>query len=285
MKGLPINFSILLILAFVSVSHLHAQEIPNPGFENWTGNTPDGWLANNPPGFQAVSSSSDAHTGSLSARLEVVDFGFPLGGAISSGTDGLGFAVSQRYEALNGYFKFSPQSGDFFDIFVQMWIGGVQGTQIGDGRLSVQTAVADWTQFSAPIDYSQSGTPDLCTVQIQVAAQSNFGGVAHVDDLEFGAATDVEQIEGNPVSYSLMQNYPNPFNPSTLIEYSIPEESFVELNVYDILGNEIATLVNEQQPAGNYRADFNANTKPAGLYFARLTSNEFTKVIKMTLLK
>jgi hypothetical protein len=244
-----ISTCLTILFVFLFASVVNAQNpIPNPVFENWTGNNPDGWFANNPPtGPSPVTPSSDAHSGSLSARLEVVDFmGFPFPPAISSGIDGLGFPVSQRYEALNGYFKFSPQSGDFFDVFIQMWVGGLQGTQIGNSLLSIQTAAADWTQFSATIDYLQSGTPDLCTVQIQVGALNNFGGVALVDDLEFGAPTDVEQIEGNPVRYSLMQNYPNPFNPSTNIEYSIPSESYVELKVYDVLGDEVATLVNEQ---------------------------------------
>ena len=96
----------------------------------------------------------------------------------------------------------------------------------------------------------------------------------------------INEIENTtPEDYALLQNYPNPFNPTTNIEYSIPEESFVELKVYDLLGNEVATLVNEQQHAGVYRADFTADNLPSGMYFARLTANEFTKVVKMILLK
>ena len=110
--------------------------------------------------------------------------------------------------------------------------------------------------------------------------------MGYVDNLSFtGPATGVDQIDGLAQDYNLKQNYPNPFNPSTKIEYSIPEESFVELKIYDILGNKISTLISERQPAGSYRADFNGNNKPAGLYFARLSANDFTKVIKMTLLK
>ena len=289
MKSLPIYFSISLILAFVSVSHLLAQEIPNPGFENWTGNNPDGWLANQPPtGPAAVTPNSNAHSGSLCAQLEVVEwsgFSFPV--AISAGADGLGFPVTQRYEALNGYYKFAPQPDDFFDVFIQMWEGGLTGTQIGNGSFSTSDVAADWTQFSVPINYTDPGTPDLCTITIDIFPLLSIGGIALVDDLSFGAASDVELIENGliPGQFELKQNYPNPFNPSTQIEYSIPEESFVELKVYDILGNEVETLVSEQQPAGVYRADFNANNKPAGLYFARLTANGFTQVVKMTLLK
>lgn len=97
--------------------------------------------------------------------------------------------------------------------------------------------------------------------------------------------TDIEQISGLPESFNLSQNYPNPFNPSTKIEYSIPEASFVELKVYDILGNEVATLVDEEQSAGSYRADFSGSDVASGLYIAKLQAGNFSKTIKMSLLK
>ena len=112
-------------------------------------------------------------------------------------------------------------------------------------------------------------------------------GVINVDGTTYydGLTSSVEQISELPNDYMLSQNYPNPFNPSTNIEYSIPAESFVELKVYDVLGNEVATLINEQQQSGVYRVDFAADNLPSGMYFARLTANEFTRVVKMTLLK
>ena len=88
-----------------------------------------------------------------------------------------------------------------------------------------------------------------------------------------------------PDNFNLSQNYPNPFNPSTKIEYSIPEASFVQLKVYDILGNEVAELVNEEQSAGTYRADFTADNLASGFYVAKLKAGNFTKTIKMTLMK
>ena len=95
----------------------------------------------------------------------------------------------------------------------------------------------------------------------------------------------VESEDQIPTQYSLSQNYPNPFNPSTKIEYSLPEASYVDLKVYDILGNEIVTLVNEEQSAGTYRADFTSSNLSSGFYIARLIVGNQVKTIKMSLLK
>jgi hypothetical protein len=94
-----------------------------------------------------------------------------------------------------------------------------------------------------------------------------------------------EYLAGNNTEYKLIQNYPNPFNPSTKISYSIKEVGFVTLKVYDILGVEIATLVNEQKTAGSYEADFNAANLPSGMYVYKLQSGSFTDVKKMLLTK
>ena len=112
-------------------------------------------------------------------------------------------------------------------------------------------------------------------------------GVINADwyDWNLSFTTDVEQISGLPQNFNLTQNYPNPFNPSTKIEYSIPEASFVQLNVYDILGNKVAELVNEEQSAGSYRADFSGAGLSSGIYIGKLQAGNFTKTIKMSLLK
>jgi hypothetical protein len=85
--------------------------------------------------------------------------------------------------------------------------------------------------------------------------------------------------------YSISQNYPNPFNPSTTINYSIPKSSCVKLRVYDILGNLIAVLVNEEKSKGNYSIEFNASTLTSGVYFYTLQSGDFSKTKKLILLK
>ncbi|MCH7770810.1 MAG: T9SS type A sorting domain-containing protein [Bacteroidetes bacterium] len=85
--------------------------------------------------------------------------------------------------------------------------------------------------------------------------------------------------------FKLFQNYPNPFNPSTRIQYAVSSRQFVSLKVYDVLGNEIAVLVNEEKPAGTYELEWDASRFPSGVYFYQLRSGSFVQTKKMILLK
>jgi hypothetical protein len=108
-----------------------------------------------------------------------------------------------------------------------------------------------------------------------------------IADISFDPTTGV-QYENNLFNYRLEQNYPNPFNPNTVIRYSIsPGDAiqFVSLKVYDILGNEVATLVNEEKPTGSYEVKLNASTFSSGIYFYRLTVGNFSSVKKMIYLR
>ncbi len=86
-------------------------------------------------------------------------------------------------------------------------------------------------------------------------------------------------------TYELYQNYPNPFNPSTVINYQLPTNGQVNLKVYDILGREVATLVNERENAGSYSVKFNGSRLASGVYFYRLTAGNFVSVKKLVVLK
>jgi plastocyanin len=86
-------------------------------------------------------------------------------------------------------------------------------------------------------------------------------------------------------NFELKQNYPNPFNPSTRINFAMPNASFVNLKVYDAIGNEIAVLVNEEKQAGNYYVDFEASNLSGGIYFYQIRAGSFIETRKMTLLK
>jgi len=97
--------------------------------------------------------------------------------------------------------------------------------------------------------------------------------------------TDVEDLELIPTEFALRQNYPNPFNPSTTITYHLPKTANVELKVYDVLGNEIATLVDEEQPVGIYNVQFTMNNFCSGVYFYKLTAGDYISTKKMILIK
>jgi hypothetical protein len=104
------------------------------------------------------------------------------------------------------------------------------------------------------------------------------------------AEEDPEQIK----SFQLGQNYPNPFNPSTKIKFTIPHSpllggdgrgGLVTLKVYDVLGNKVATLVDENKPAGTYEVNFDAGNLPSGIYIAQLRAGNQINTIKMSLVK
>ncbi len=97
--------------------------------------------------------------------------------------------------------------------------------------------------------------------------------------------TEVKNPVYQPSVYTLYQNYPNPFNPTTKIEYQLPELSKVKLTIYDVLGREVTTLVNEEKPAGTYEVDFDGTNLPSGVYFYRIESGSFSDTKKFILLK
>ena len=105
-------------------------------------------------------------------------------------------------------------------------------------------------------------------------------------DIDAGGVTSVIEISGTvPSEYSLEQNYPNPFNPTTNINFSISTSEFVTMKIYNALGQEVATVVNEFLNAGSYNVNFNAEYLASGMYIYKITTNSFVSTKKMLLLK
>lgn len=97
--------------------------------------------------------------------------------------------------------------------------------------------------------------------------------------------TNIGDDPSNLASFKLFDNYPNPFNPSTTVRYSIPEASFTSIKIYDALGNEASSLVNENKQAGTYEVEFNASNLSSGIYYYTLQSGSFNETKKMILMK
>jgi len=103
-------------------------------------------------------------------------------------------------------------------------------------------------------------------------------------DGSFSYSEEIE-VELNPTFFELFQNFPNPFNPVASIQYAISGNQFVTLKVYDVLGNEVAILVDKEMQPGNYEVEFNALSLTSGVYFYSLQAGEFYDVKKMILMK
>jgi hypothetical protein len=97
--------------------------------------------------------------------------------------------------------------------------------------------------------------------------------------------TDVENTKLPVSEFKLMNNYPNPFNPLTTINYSIGKEGRTKLTVYNLIGSEVAVIVDENKPTGNYSVQFNAGTLPSGVYFYKLESGSYSATKKLVLMK
>ena len=125
--------------------------------------------------------------------------------------------------------------------------------------------------------------------QLTKTSESLISGAIYFDDLravkKIDGTTSVDEQNIIPDEFLLLQNFPNPFNPHTLINYQLPVGGNVSLKVYDILGNEIKTLVAGYKPAGKYTVEFNAAGLPSGVYFYRLRVGNYTDTRKMILMK
>jgi hypothetical protein len=104
-------------------------------------------------------------------------------------------------------------------------------------------------------------------------------------DGSYSFSKTVEVNLHTPAHFELNQNYPNPFNPSTTISYSVPNASQVVIKIYNVIGKEVSTLVNESKPAGNYQVKLDAKDLPSGIYFYKIQAGNFSDVKKMILLK
>ncbi|MDP2038283.1 MAG: T9SS type A sorting domain-containing protein, partial [Ignavibacteria bacterium] len=161
---------------------------------------------------------------------------------------------------------------------------------------------------SGPFNMAPGDTQEVIFAQIVTSSTSRLGSISYLKYLAkyvkdfymngmFAKTTDVEKENELPTLFSLEQNYPNPFNPETTIRYTIPKSSQVTLKVYDVLGREVTTLVDEFKQAGKYYSQFSIlNSSPrstrvgagqlsSGVYFYILQAGEYISTKKMVLLK
>ena len=154
---------------------------------------------------------------------------------------------------------------------------------IAQNHISI-SVLSNGGEKQSSANYMIVGTAGQISVDIITTSnyqvQSGFWNVFYQDVI-----VDVEDDEVLPIVYKLEQNYPNPFNPSTIIKFAVPERCIVFIKIYDIIGSEVQTLVNEEMDAGLYQKDFNGAGYASGIYIYRMQAGNYISTKKMMLIK
>ncbi|MCL6100535.1 MAG: T9SS type A sorting domain-containing protein [Bacteroidetes bacterium] len=157
----------------------------------------------------------------------------------------------------------------------------VGGAEIPGGVYVSRNDGNNWTKITNGLSVEQVGSLAIASNDY-IFAGTDGGGVYRSINTSTSKAYNDKFI---PATFILMQNYPNPFNPSTSISYEVPRSSFVTLEVYDVLGRKMSTLVQEEKATGKYSIRFNADGLASGIYFYTLRADDFIQTNKMTLIK
>jgi hypothetical protein len=280
----------MLFLLVVLTGGIALGQIPNADFEMWTMGNPDDWNTSNAQGIAInITETSMAHSGGSAVQGVVATFGggFPWPPVIISGTDARGFPVSTQHPAVHGWYMTDLLAADGLFIAVAM---NHADSAVGAGGILITANTATYTEFVVNITYIYPQVPDTCIISATILGTGGglpqIGSGFYLDDFSFGPASAVDESEEVlPETYALLQNYPNPFNPSTTIEYAIPRAGHVLLTVYDLMGREVARLVDREQGAGSYRIDFDGSALSSGVYFYRLQAGGFSQVRNLVVVK
>ncbi len=215
------------------------------------------------------------------------------------------FALRGTFTDLNSF-----PNVDYFGVYIQVdgestrrYISNITNDSSGTNYV-YSDAPPTWTLFSNAYNTGLVKLDSLKGKKIRIIfefdsdADSAIGSGLQIDNVVIYSPLPVsvkdENLNNSPLSFKLEQNYPNPFNPSTTIKYTIPASlnpnkggTFTQLKIYDILGNEIAVLVNENKSAGNYEVKFDAGKYglSSGIYFYQLKAGNFVQTKKLILMK
>jgi len=309
--------TIILLTTFVCITVNANAQIPNHGFEDWytVGNCiePTSWhsfysLFDTTGSYCPVTRSTDhfpESIGSYSVRIANdttiwntgVEPGRFLGWGMLLSTkldDKPLFPITGHPTSLCGYYKFLPENGDTMTINIFL---SDNGSDVSAGHLKSNIPAADWTAFNIPL--SSYTAADSARITLSAAAEPKNGvgvrgnSVLYVDNLSFDilitSVTD-KPADGIPGTFYLGQNFPNPFNPSTSISFDIPWAVNVKMDIFDITGYTIRTLLDEPKVAGSFEVVWNGtddtgNTVASGLYIYRIQAGDFVQSKKLLFFK
>lgn len=195
---------------------------------------------------------------------------------------GVNSGIKMLSHPLQSLYSFEWYDGYYVDSSYWSWLnyGSIQNEYISDVAGPVTIPSIDFIninpQDSVVFYFTFALGDNESEVAAQISeAQTKYNLITDVNDEDFSKLDD----------FTLNQNYPNPFNPNTVISWNVPFDSYQTLKVYDVLGNEVALLVNEYRTAGNYSINFNASNLSSGVYYYKLTAGNFTQTKKMILMR
>ncbi|MFN0158632.1 MAG: T9SS type A sorting domain-containing protein [Bacteroidota bacterium] len=234
-----------------------------------------------------LQSKTSAQGDTLQVRNLSLQASGPLPVVHSTGTDPSGFVAADWFNTL----AYANTGGSATRLPSAIGLTNMTNLNDPDPRplpgSEPTTAGVEFTNLNAlaggwfvPTTYRGAFDPSLPMNQQWTAGWTNF------DPQNTSYVTSVSEVGGNvPDRFVLGQNYPNPFNPSTVIELSVPTTGEVTLLIFNILGEQVATLVDQELNPGNYRAEFGGSSLSSGTYIYRLSSNGYTEIRKMVLMK
>jgi hypothetical protein len=179
------------------------------------------------------------------------------------------------------YYQLQISTSPYFDSY--FWYGLVN---YGDTNvISLTNIISNRIEVNLNDYYEDSIVCPYWRVRYKSNINGSWSPWSNPGLIIIEVTTGLNDNKNLSINFNLEQNYPNPFNLSTLITYSIPSTQIVTIKVYDILGNEITTLVNEEKPIGKHEIIFNAKNLSSGIYFYRMQTSDFTETKKFILMK
>jgi hypothetical protein len=291
------SFSVIFILFTLFAAGTVPAQIPNGGFESWTDSEPDDWFTTNePPEFVGLIPFTPAHSGNFAIRGEVLNFlGYPFPPQLLANEGNMsGFPISANYTGISGWYQLHDTApGNVLYISAIMLYADASDTiAVGAGTCLLGESSSAYQYFSADIYHTPVlPEPNRCQIIVTLADTATgfpaIGAWYVLDELELytGIGISYDHPENTPGIFTLGANYPNPFNPVTMIPFTLDRAGTVRLQVYDISGKLLTTLIEQWLPAGKHQVPWYAASVAAGVYFCRLSDGRRERTRKMVLIK
>jgi hypothetical protein len=284
------KFAPIFILCILLLSNAAKAQIPNQGFENWVTDAdsnlnPVGWETTNSYPLVNVAPVSPGFQGNYAMRVRTIDAGLAFPGIAMLHT---AIPFGGRPTQFTATFRSTTVGGDIAYIIIGLMKGDSVVASVDSCTFKVDSSFSQFTTRHFRIAYQSNLVPDSMVIIISSGlAFGHVGTELIVDEISFSgvSAIDVPEVTTIPRAFGLSQNFPNPFNPTTTIRYSLARRSQVTLAVFNIVGERVATLVNEMQEPGTHDARFDASGLASGTYFYRLLAGAYAETRKLVVMK